>query len=80
MNQITKAKKAPPLSKDIHKMEFPEPKEKITIIESSGRKHREIKGTVDKVYDTFISVKLDGKKIKESFLKVDFLTGDLKMV
>jgi uncharacterized protein Veg len=80
MSQIRKGKKAPPLSTDIHKLEFPEPDEQITIIESSGRKHREIKGTVDKVYDTFISVKLDGKKVKESFLKVDFLTGELKMI
>jgi len=80
MNEINKGRNAPPLSRDIRKMEFPEPAEKITIIESSGRKQREIRGTVDKVYDTFISVKLEGKKIKESFLKVDFLTGELKII
>jgi uncharacterized protein Veg len=64
----------------LDEMELPEPKEKIIIKETRGRKKRTIQGTVVDIYDTFISVKLDGRKCKESFLKVDFLTGYLKIV
>jgi len=65
---------------DMAKIEFPEPDEEIIITETTGRNKRKIKGTVLKNYDTFISVKLEGKEITESFLKVDFLTGDLKLI
>ena len=64
----------------LNEMELPKPKEEIIIKETKGRKKRTIKGTVVNTYDTFISVKIDGRKRKESFLKVDFLTGYLKIV
>lgn len=64
----------------LEEMSLPEPNEEIVIKEMTGRKKRRIRGTVDKIYDTFISVKVEGKKVKESFLKVDFLIGNLKVV
>ncbi len=64
----------------LNHINFPDPAEEITIKETTGRKKRRIEGTVDRIYDTFISVKIDGKEVKESFLKVDFLIGNLKIV
>ncbi len=64
----------------LEEMNLPDPTEEITIKETTGRKKRTIRGKVVKIYDTFISVKLEGKKCKESFLKVDFLTGNLELM
>jgi hypothetical protein len=61
-------------------IDLPNINDEVIIIDGASTKRgkRKVKGVVDSIYDRFIAVKVHSMGRIETFLKVDFLTEEVK--
>jgi uncharacterized protein Veg len=66
-------------AKNLNDVKFPDKGQTIILKEIYGKKKiKRVKCTVEGIYKTYILVERLDSRIKESYMKVDFLTGYLQ--